>query len=110
MRDDFNSVCVLVKTVETSVNGVLTVTESSRTVFCSLLSNIHSIKTEADAIGIGYEIKLKLADVSEYEGEKFCEWNGDRYEVVRTYQNGEMLEITCQRGVGNVNAQVSNQN
>lgn len=99
MRDDFNATCILYKTVETAVDGVLTVTESSRTVFCSVLSNIHSLKTEAGTTGIGYEVKLKLADVSEYDGEKFVSFEGDRYEIMRIYQNGDTLELTCQRGV-----------
>lgn len=99
MRDDFNQVCKLYKTVETAVDGVLTITETYRTVFCSLISNVHTVKTEASTTGISYEIKLKLADVTEYDGEKFCEYEGDRYEIVKTYQDGYLLELTCQRGV-----------
>lgn len=99
MRDNFNQVCKLIKTVETSVDGVLTVSETNRTVYCSLISNIHTVKNEANTTGVSYEIKLKLSDISEFDSEKFCEFEGDRYEIVRTYQDGYMLELTCQRGV-----------
>lgn len=99
MKDDFNLSCKLFKTTETAVDGVLTITETSRTVFCALLSNVHTIKTEAATTGLGYEIKLKLSDISEYDGEKFVEFQGERYEITRTYQDGYMLELTCVRGV-----------
>lgn len=99
MRDDFNLTCELCKTVETAIDGVLTITETTREVFCALLSNIHTVKTQAGTTGIAYEIKLKLPDVTEYDGEKFLVFNSNRYEVTRTYQDGDTIELTCQRGV-----------
>lgn len=99
MRDDFNSSCELISTVEKAVKGVLAVIETKREVFCTLLSDVHTVRTAAGTSGVAYEIKLKLPDVTEYDNEKFCEFNGNRYEVTRTYRDGEMIELTCQRGV-----------
>lgn len=99
MKDNFNENADLVKTVETSVNGVLTISETTRGVFVALASNIRTVQTQAGTTGIGIEVKLKLPDVAEYEGEKFIDFRGERFEIKRTYQDGYMLELTCKRGV-----------
>lgn len=99
MRDDFNQVCALVQTVETSVNGVLTVTETTSQAWCSVHSDIRTVKNEAGTVAHGIELKLKLPDISCYGGERYLDFGGDRYEITRTYQDGDMLELTCQRGV-----------
>ena len=99
MRDDFNQVCALVKTVETSVNGVLTVTETTSPAFCAVHSNICTIKAEAGTVGTGIELKVKLPDVSCYNGEKYLDFGNNRYEITRTYQDGDLMELTCVRGV-----------
>lgn len=99
MYDDFNEVCDLVAVVETSVDGLLTVSETTRTVFCAVLTDQTSTKSEAGKYGIGLELKIKLPDYSEYAGEKFFVYNNIRYEVIRTYRNGDMLEINGLRGV-----------
>ncbi len=99
MRDDFNEVCDLVDVVETSIDGLLTVKETKHTVFCSVLTDQTSTKSEAGKYGVGMELKIKLPDISEYNGEKFFEYNNIRYEVIRTYRDGDMLEINGLRGV-----------
>ena len=99
MRDDFNQVCELVQTVETSVNGVLTVTESKTVAWCAVVYDIRTTKAEAGTVAHGIELKLKLPDISCYNGERYLDFGDNRYEITRTYQDGEMLELTCQRGV-----------
>lgn len=99
MYDDFNEVCDLVSVAESSVDGLLTVTETKTTVFCAVLSDQTSTKTEAGKYGVGMELKIKLPDFSEYNGEKFFDYKNIRYEVIRTYRNGDMLEINGLRGV-----------
>ncbi|MBR4451559.1 MAG: hypothetical protein IKS39_06985 [Clostridia bacterium] len=99
MRDDFNEVCNLVAVAESSIDGLLTVKETKRIVFCTVLTDQTSTKSEAGKYGVGMELKIKLPDISEYNGEKFFEYNNIRYEVIRTYRDGDMLEINGLRGV-----------
>ena len=99
MRDDFNEVCNLVAVEESSIDGLLTVKETKRIVFCTVLTDQTSTKSEAGKYGVGMELKIKLPDISEYNGEKFFEYNNIRYEVIRTYRDGDMLEINGLRGV-----------
>jgi hypothetical protein len=37
-----------------------------------------------------------LADYAEYQGEKICEFEGQRYRVIRTYETGGAIELTCE--------------
>lgn len=99
MRDDFNQACQLIKTVETSDNGVLKETVTTTSLWCSVSSNIRAMKNEAGTVAHGIELKVKLPDISCYGGERYLDYDGDRYEITRTYQDGEMLELTCVRGV-----------
>lgn len=43
------------------------------------------------------EIKFKISDFLDYEGEDRILYNNQYYEIVRTYKNGSALEITAQR-------------
>lgn len=99
MKGDCNLAASLIKTVESSVNGVLTIQETKRDVFCEIMSDIRSVKSEAGAYGINAEIKIKISDVNEYEGEKLVEFDGNRYEITKIFRIGDMLELTCVRGI-----------
>lgn len=43
------------------------------------------------------EIKFKIADYLDYNGEDRILYDGQVYEIVRTYRNKDALEITVQR-------------
>lgn len=48
--------------------------------------------------GIEPEIVFVLADYAEYKNERLIDYNGARYRVVRTYVNGQTIELTAERG------------
>ena len=54
---------------------------------------------QAQTDGMKPEIKFKLADCYDYDNQKIVDYEGFRYKVLRTYQSGNELEITCYGGV-----------
>lgn len=43
------------------------------------------------------ELTLVLADYSDYNGETLVDYDGQRYRVIRTFRNGQELELTLER-------------
>lgn len=43
------------------------------------------------------ELKLILEDYLDYEGETLADYNGQRYRILKTYRNGQRLELTLER-------------
>lgn len=74
-------------------------TETKRTVFCDVRSIGMKEFYQAQTVDFKPEIKFVLADYYEYQEEPFIEYNGFRYKVLRTYRNGNEIEITCYGGV-----------
>ena len=50
---------------------------------------------QAAATGLKPEIKFVLTDYLDYEGEKLVRYEDGVYHVLRTYRNGQELELTC---------------
>lgn len=75
------------------------ITETARDVFAKLGSIGQKEFYQAHAIGLQPEIKFVLADYYDYDGEEFVLHDGQRYRVLRTYRNGQELEITVYREV-----------
>lgn len=78
------------------------VTKANGSDFCQeVLCDVFSIgqKEFYSAHGTDYhpELKIRLADYLDYNGEKLVDYNGLRYRVVRTYRVGTALEITLER-------------
>lgn len=95
-----NEVLTLISSTEiTDVWGDPIIQETHRDVFCT----VNSIGTkefyQASSNGMKPEIKFLLADYLDYKDEKRIEYNCIRYKVLRTYRNGQQLEITCYREV-----------
>lgn len=74
-------------------------TETPREVFAEQMSIGQKEFYQAHAVGLQPEIKFKLSDYLDYEGETLVEHEGQRYRVLRTYRTGQALEITCYREV-----------
>lgn len=86
----------LVKTTQTvDEYGDPIITETARQVFCRVQSIGTKEFYQAHASGLQPEIKFTLADYLEHQGEQLVDYNGTRYHVLRTYRNGQELEITC---------------
>ena len=79
--------------------GDPTVSETSREVFGRLGSIGQSEFYQAHAVGLKPEIKFILADYLDYEKETLVEYLGQRYRVLRTFRNGQELELTLYQEV-----------
>lgn len=71
------------------------IAEEKRQVFCQVASIGQKEFYQAHATGLKPEIKFRLADYLEYQQEKLVEYSGNRYHVLRTYRDGQELELTC---------------
>ena len=57
------------------------------------------------------EIKFKVTDYMDYQGQRYLIHENVRYTILRTYRTEENeLEITCYGGVRDVNAEVGDEN
>lgn len=92
----YNEVIKLIAYTEaTDSYGITSRTESSREVFAKAESIGTAEFYQAAASGLKPTVKFVLADYYDYQGEKELEWEGTRYNVLRTYRNGVEIEITC---------------
>ena len=74
------------------------VTETARTVYCTVQSVTRSEYYNALNQGIQPEYVFKLALAEDYEGERVVRYKGKKYRVVRTYMTADDgIEITCER-------------
>ena len=79
--------------------GDQVVTETHREIFAEQMSIGQKEFYQAHAVGLQPEVKFRLADHLDYDGETCIEYTGQRYRVLRTYRTGQELEITCYREV-----------
>ena len=86
-------------TEQASAHGVHdAVTETARTVYCTVQSVSRSEYYNALNQGIQPEYVFKLALAEDYEGERVVRYKGLKYRVVRTYMTeDDGIEITCER-------------
>ena len=73
--------------------------ETTREVFGRLGSIGQSEFYQAHAVGLKPELKFILADYLDYENETEVEHHGQRYRVLRTFRNGQELELTLYQEV-----------
>lgn len=75
------------------------VTETTREVF-GRLGNVGQAEFyQAHAVGLKPELKFILADYLDYEDETVVEYSGQRFRVLRTFRNGQELELTLYQEV-----------
>ena len=78
------------------------VTETARTVFCTVQSVTRSEFYNALNAGVQPEWVFVLALAEDYHGERVVRYKGQKLRVVRTYMNEEDgIEITCERSDAN---------
>ncbi len=92
MHDVIKLICT---TLIIDAYGDPVIKETARQVFCRMASVGAKEFYQAAAIGLQPEIKFVLADYLDYEGEELVEHNGRTYHVLRTYRDGQALELTC---------------
>jgi hypothetical protein len=81
------------------MNEVITLIEGTRKrdVFCKLRSVGHAEFYEAYSADYRPELKFVLTDYLDYEGETLVKYGANLYRVIRTYRDGQELEITVGR-------------
>lgn len=72
-------------------------TETPVTVLAEIRSVTRSEYYQAESAGIHPELVFRLTDYADYNGEKVFTYNGERWRVIRTYSDGQALEITAGR-------------
>ena len=76
--------------------------ETKRTVFCTVKSIGQQEAYLAMGQGLNPELKVILAHDFEYEGERLCEMDGVRYDILRTYvTETDGIELVLQRAARN---------
>ena len=76
--------------------------ETSRDVFCTVKSIGQQEAYLAMGQGLNPELKVILAHDFEYDGERLCEIDNKRYDILRTYvTETDGIELTLQRTVRN---------
>lgn len=102
----YNSVINLIsETKKVDKYGDISTVRKNRTVFAELKSIGQSEFYQAQAVGLRPEIKFVIADYLDYQGEsklsyqRMGEEEEQEYTVIRTYRNGNTLEIVCRRGI-----------
>ena len=74
------------------------VTETARTVYCTVRSVTRSEFYNALNAGVQPEYVFVLALAEDYQGERIVRYRGLKYRVVRTYMTADDgIEIICER-------------
>lgn len=95
-----NEVLTLIRQTQGSDEyGDPVVTESAREVFGRLGSIGQAEFYQAHAVGLKPELKFILADYLDYENEALVEYQDQRFRVLRTFRNGQELELTLYQEV-----------
>lgn len=71
--------------------------ETHREVFCGFRSIGQKEFYASSSTDFRPELKLVLADYLDYDNETLVDYNGQRFRVLRTYRNGQALELTLER-------------
>ena len=82
-------------------------TETRRKTYCEEKSLSMSEVYQARASGFAPQIRLRLPQDFEYRGETVCEYNGERFSIIRDYRDektGNATELTLERVRGNAAA------
>lgn len=85
------------KTVTYDDYGYAVVTRTAREVFAEVKSVGMREKYEALQAGLNPELTFVLADYYDYQLEDEVEYQGEPYRVLRTYRDGQTLEIVVTR-------------
>ena len=75
--------------------------EAATETVTQVMARVRSVRQSefyaAQNAGLQPEVIFILANYAEYNRQKFIEWDGVRYRVLRTYVDGDAIEITCSR-------------
>lgn len=101
----WNTITLIGQTETVNEYGDHVITETRRDVLADDASVGMTETYQAMAVGYKPEVKLLMTNWLDYHGEEYVEytpfgWDSPlRFKILRTYRNGEALELTCYRGV-----------
>lgn len=73
--------------------------KAERMVYCAVRSVSSADFWRAYEVGVTPTIVFDLAVPEEYQGERIIRHGAKYYRVIRTYDNGKTLEITCEEAL-----------
>lgn len=73
--------------------------ENSVQVFAEIRSVTRAEAYAAKSAGLDPEYVFRLTDYADYAGQRKCIWNGEQYKIIRTYVDGQAIELTVQKEV-----------
>lgn len=73
--------------------------ETLRRVYCEIRSVGYQEYYRAMERDLHPTLVFRLADYAEYQREKICMFEGVRYRIVRTYVDGQAIELTVEEAV-----------
>lgn len=104
MKDAF--ITLIKETYTKDAKGVSQRTETSREIMCRQRSVTQNEFFGGGRSGLNPEMMF-LVFGGDYEGERKCEYEGKKYAVYRTFEDGDYIELYVQRE-GGTNGQTSN--
>lgn len=72
------------------------VEESKQMVYCTVRSVGHTEYYEAMTQGLRPSLIFRIANFLDYNGERYLEYRGLRYRVIRTYRAGMTIDLTVE--------------
>ena len=72
------------------------VEEMKQMVFVTVRSVGHTEVYEAMTHGLQPSLVFHLANFLDYNGERYCEYHGKRYRIIRTYRAGMTIDLTAE--------------
>ena len=78
----------------------------SNRVFCKVRSVTRSEFYNAATDGLKPNLDITISHRIDYNGEKVVWYNDQLYDVIRTYWNGDEVELTLQSRIGNIGIDV----
>lgn len=98
-----DKVTLITQTVSQDDIGQPTVVETTASVICTVkeITRAEWVAAQQKSLSPAACLRVFFRDFS---GQKLAEFNGKRYEVYRTYQSGDYVELYLAERVGEINA------
>lgn len=88
------------ETITYDDEGNQLIERSERTVLCYAESVSRSEFYSAASAGLKPEWTLTISNRIDYQGERLVRFHDELYSVIRTYRDGDEIELTIERKVG----------
>ena len=84
----------------TDADGNEIITRTPRMVFCKARSITQTEFYTAGTDNLKPEIAITISHRIDYHDEKLVRYHGNYYDLIRTYWNGDEIELTLARNIG----------